>query len=121
MLPFLGTYRMQQGAKRSNIAPLPPDDLPNVFGGHTHLQNAGGFSIDLLNLNCFRVIHKSTDDRAYKMLHVASPACRDLTWGAPLLADCIVQKIIDIPGHSGIVWRGDDVCARDLRRDLLDG
>jgi hypothetical protein len=70
---------MQQGAKRSNIAPLPPNDFPNVLRGHTHLQNAGGFSIYLLNLNCFWVIHKSADDRAYKVLHVASPACRDLT------------------------------------------
>jgi hypothetical protein len=74
VFPFLSAYSMQQGAKRSNIAPLPPDDLPNVLRGHTHLQNAGGFSIDLLNLNRFRVIYKSTDDRAYKMLHVASPA-----------------------------------------------
>jgi hypothetical protein len=83
MLPFLGTHSMQQGAQRSDIAPLTPNDLPNVLWGHTHLQNAGGFSIDLLNLNRFRVIHKSTDDRTYKMLHVASPACRDLTMGRP--------------------------------------
>ena len=74
VFPFLSAYRMQQGAKRSDIAPLAPDDLPNILRGHTHLQNAGGLSVDLLNLNRFTVIHNSTDDRAYKMLHVASPA-----------------------------------------------
>src|SRR5262249_39477155 len=83
VLALLCTDSMQQGTERCNVAPLAPDDLANVLWCHTHLQNAGGFAIHLLHRNRFGVIHKSTDDRAYKILHVASPACRDLTTGCP--------------------------------------
>jgi len=79
VLTFLGANGMKQGTECSNIASLAPNDLPNVLRGNAYLQNAGGLSIYLLNLNRFWVIHKSADDRAYKVLHVASPACRDLT------------------------------------------